>query len=48
MPEQKTTSALFDEIDYQGAVQAYLWAIPIVGFTQRYANNIQLGAMERR
>jgi hypothetical protein len=28
LPEQKTISALFDEMDYQGAVQAYLWAMP--------------------
>ena len=28
LPEQKTIPALFDELDYQGAVQAYLWAMP--------------------
>jgi hypothetical protein len=28
LPEQKTLPALFDELDYQGAVQAYLWAMP--------------------
>jgi hypothetical protein len=28
LPEQKTITALFDEMDYQGAVQAYLWAMP--------------------
>jgi hypothetical protein len=28
LPEQETIPALFDEMDYQGAVQAYLWAMP--------------------
>ncbi len=28
LPKPKTISALFDEMDYQGAVQAYLWAMP--------------------
>ncbi len=28
MPEKETMTALFDEMDYQGAVQAYLWALP--------------------
>jgi hypothetical protein len=28
LPEKETISALFNEMDYQGAVQAYLWAMP--------------------
>ncbi len=27
LPGQETILALFDELDYQGAVQAYLWGI---------------------
>ena len=28
LPKQETIPELFDEMDYQGAVQAYLWAMP--------------------
>ena len=31
-PTEETTQKLFDEIDYQRAVQAYLWAYPAVSF----------------
>ena len=31
-PTEETTRKLFDEIDYQRAVQAYLWAYPAVSF----------------
>src|SRR4030095_12520092 len=31
-PPEKTTRKLFDEMDYQRAVQAYLWAYPAVSF----------------
>jgi hypothetical protein len=31
-PTPATTSRLFDELDFQRAVQGYLWAIPLVGF----------------
>lgn len=31
-PTEETTRRLFDEIDYQRAVQAYLWAYPAVSF----------------
>lgn len=33
-PSAKTTHRLHDELDFQRAVQAYLWAIPYVGFGQ--------------
>src|SRR5512132_750750 len=31
-PTEETTKKLFDEMDYQRAVQAYLWAYPAVSF----------------
>jgi hypothetical protein len=31
-PTEETTRKLFDEMDYQRAVQAYLWAYPAVSF----------------
>jgi hypothetical protein len=31
-PTAETTQKLFDEMDYQRAVQAYLWAYPAVSF----------------
>ncbi len=31
-PTPETTARLFDELDFQRAVQGYLWAIPLVGF----------------
>jgi hypothetical protein len=30
-PRQESVSGLYDELDYQRAVQAYIWAIPAVG-----------------
>src|SRR5262245_65945710 len=30
MPSRKSVDRLFDEIDFQRACQAYLWALPIV------------------
>ena len=31
-PTKETARKLFDEMDYQRAVQAYLWAYPAVSF----------------
>src|SRR4051794_35734169 len=31
-PTAETTKKLFDEIDFQRAVQAYLWSYPLVSF----------------
>lgn len=31
-PTEETTKKVFDEIDYQRAVQAYLWSYPVVSF----------------
>ena len=31
-PTEETTRKVFDELDYQRAVQAYLWAYPVVSF----------------
>ena len=33
-PSYATVDKLYDEMDFQRAVQAYLWAIPLVGFAQ--------------
>ena len=32
LPSKRSAAALFDELDFQRAVQAYLWALPIVAF----------------
>jgi hypothetical protein len=31
-PTAETSAALYDELDYQRAVQAYIWAVPLVNF----------------
>jgi hypothetical protein len=36
-PTEETTRKVFDEMDYQRAVQAYLWAYPVVSFLPRAA-----------
>jgi hypothetical protein len=33
-PTEATTKKLFDEMDFQRAVQAYLWALPMIGAAQ--------------
>lgn len=33
-PTPSTTQHLFDELDFQRAVQGYIWAVPIVSFAQ--------------
>ena len=44
-PTEETTRKVFDEIDYQRAVQAFLWAYPAVSFEAiRIANKRDLGA----
>src|SRR6187431_1057622 len=44
-PTEETAQKLFDEMDYQRAVQAYLWAYPAVSFESiRIATNRDLGA----
>jgi hypothetical protein len=44
LPEQKTLPALFDELDYQGAVQAYLWAMPSITVAGQHHSNKYYGA----
>jgi hypothetical protein len=34
VPTRKTAAKLYDELDFQRAVQAYLWGLPIVGVEQ--------------
>src|SRR5688572_30759694 len=44
-PTEETSRKLFDEMDYQRAVQAYLWAYPAVSFESiRSATKRDLGA----
>ena len=31
-PTEKTVQKLYDELDFQRAVQAYLWALPMASF----------------
>lgn len=33
-PSMETIDKLYDEMDFQRAVQGYLWAIPLIGFAQ--------------
>ena len=43
-PSEETARKLFDEMDYQRAVQAFLWAYPAVSFESiRIANQRDLG-----
>jgi hypothetical protein len=34
VPSQETATKLYDEMDFQRAVQCYLWGLPIVGMEQ--------------
>jgi len=44
-PTDATVEKLFDEMDFQRAVQAYIWSVPLVSMAQwRYAHEKQLGA----
>ncbi|MDX2427209.1 MAG: DUF1254 domain-containing protein [Xanthomonadales bacterium] len=44
-PTDATIDKLFDEIDFQRASQAYIWAIPLISMAQwQYAYNVTLGA----
>jgi hypothetical protein len=43
-PSKETAQKVFDEMDYQRAVQAFLWAYPVVSFESiRIANKRDLG-----
>jgi len=44
-PTNATVEKLFDEMDFQRAVQAYIWSIPVVSMAQwRHAHEKELGA----
>ena len=44
-PTDATVEKLFNEIDFQRACQAYIWALPLVSMAQwQYAHTEQLGA----
>ncbi|MGA9873004.1 MAG: DUF1254 domain-containing protein [Rhodococcus sp. (in: high G+C Gram-positive bacteria)] len=34
LPDRRSISTIFDELDYQMACQAYLWALPLVSYAQ--------------
>ncbi len=43
-PTDETRELLLNEMDFQRATQAYIWALPIVGFAQwQYAHEVQTG-----
>jgi len=43
-PDQKTVENLFDEMDYQRAVQAYLWAVAPMSLAGQHKMNEHFGA----
>ena len=44
-PTNATVEKLFDEMDFQRAVQAYIWSIPVVSMAQwRHAHEKELGS----
>ena len=44
-PTDETVRKLYDEMDFQRAVQAYLWSIPLVSMAQwRHSHEAELGA----
>ena len=44
-PTDETIQKLYDELDFQRAVQAYIWSIPIVSMAQwRWSHENELGA----
>ena len=34
LPARSSIATVFDELDYQQACQVYLWALPLVSYTQ--------------
>ena len=45
LPTEKTVGNLFDEMDFQRACQAYLWALPIVSISEwQRAHGKEFGA----
>ncbi|HYN72530.1 MAG TPA: hypothetical protein VES60_08520 [Nakamurella sp.] len=34
LPPRENLGLIFDELDYQMATQAYLWALPLVSYAQ--------------
>ena len=47
LPTQKTVAQLYDEMDFQRACQAYLWALPIVNIAEwKRAHEVDFGARD--
>ena len=42
LPARSSIPVIFDELDYQMACQAYLWALPLVSFAEWQAQNREL------
>lgn len=42
-PTEKTVQTLYDELDFQRAVQAYLWALPMASYGAMADEHIRLG-----
>lgn len=42
-PTEKTVQALYDELDFQRAVQAYLWALPMASYGAMADEHIRVG-----
>lgn len=42
-PTEKTVQKLYDELDFQRAVQAYLWALPMASYGAMAEEKIRLG-----
>jgi hypothetical protein len=42
-PTDKTAQKLYDELDFQRAVQAYLWALPMASYGAMADEHIRLG-----
>jgi len=48
-PTNATVEKLYDELDFQRASQAYLWALPIVSMAQwQHEHMVTLGAKSAR
>jgi len=43
-PTEKTAQKLYDELDFQRAVQAYLWALPMASYGAMADEHVRLGA----
>lgn len=45
LPTIETTDKLFDELDFQRAVQAYIWGLPIVSMARQRLHRKKIPAL---